>query len=108
MLGLLELVLFGWIHPLTRRGLVEVGHHVVAHGGAVLHLVLLVCCGVVNFVLGLFCFVIFTIRRDIHVITFLFHLRPSFISNKFIFRVFFEECLRRWGSDCNLIILALI
>ena len=93
MLVRLLVVLFVWVHPWTRRALVEIGHHVVVHGWAVLHLVLFVSGCVVNFVLGLLCFMIFAIGGYVHVITFLFHLWPSFVCNQFVFRVFFEECL---------------
>jgi len=107
MLGLLELMLFSWVHP--GRSLVEVGHHVVGpRRWAVLHLVLLVCGRVVNFVLGLLCFVIFAVWRDVHVVALLFHLRPSFVADQFVFRVFFEESLGCRGSDCNLIIFTLV
>jgi hypothetical protein len=52
--------------------------------------------------------VIFAVWRDVHVVALLFHLRPSFVADQFVFRVFFEESLGCRSSDCNLIIFTLV
>lgn len=75
-------VLLCRVHAGTRGGLVEIGDHVCGvDGGTVLHLVLFVCCCVVHFVLLLLCFVIFAVRGYVHIISFLLHLGPSFVTD---------------------------
>ena len=72
-LDLSELVLALIVHSSVRR-LVKVSNNLAGVLGPVFHLMLFVSSCVIDIVMSLLCFVIFTVRRDIHVVALLLHL----------------------------------
>lgn len=104
MLRLLELVLALIVHSSVRR-LVKIANNLAGVLSSIFHLMLFVSSCVIYVVMSLLCFVIFTVRRDIHVVALLLQLRPSFICDQFILCIFLEKGLGCWG---DLIVFALV
>lgn len=105
---LLKLVLRLVLVDSTVGRLIEIANHLLVWrvwATAVLHLVLLVSCCIIDLIVSLFGFVVFAVWRDVHIVAFLLELRPSFVGYKLILCIFLKEGLRCWG---NLIIFALI